>query len=256
VPSFEGITLNSPFGPRYRVGVLRNRGGFSVVHEGTVIETGGSEQLRAGQRVAIKIFENEDLTAQQLQKIYQNESVNLRRLAEESPRNIPHLLDTFLDVSIRRSCLVMQFIDGVPLERVIPQLMKLDPHKRAQRALDIALDIATALRDCQHRGIVHRDLNSKNILIDRNPPQKTYLIDFGLSYFTRQDVSMLEELPPLATLEYTAPEILEKQSPDFTSDMFSLGCLLFEMLTGRTPFAEIWRGRFPTRSRRVRRGNK
>ncbi len=240
--NFEGEVLENFIGPKYKVGVRRGGGGFSQVCEATVVEDAGWEDLKQGQRVAAKIYDSDTISRDQLQLVYENESNSLRRLAKLTPKNIVRILDNFEDERLHRSCIVMEFVDGSSLKRQIPNLLKKDPDERVENALQVAMDVAWALRDCQECGVIHGDVNPNNILIRRPPRRGAVLIDFSLSQSASVtgEEPVRAELPPLGTYQYAAPEQFDReQKLTDRTDMYSFGCTLFEMLTGRTPFAEF-----------------
>ncbi len=99
-----------------------------------------------------------------------------------------------------------------------------------ERALEIALDAAKALRAAHGVGLLHRDVKPQNILLDDDGVAR--LLDFGVAQFDEDGDNRIG----VGTPYYCAPEIVTKQPADFRSDLYSLGCTLFQMLTGRVPF--------------------
>ena len=146
------------------------------------------------------------------------------------------------------SFLVMQYLEGESLAaRIERGALPL------REALPIAIQVAEALNDAHHAGLIHRDLKPANIMLVRNGsgPAEAKLLDFGLAQATTPGASAppstLTDAPtvnaPLAvhgaiagTWQYMAPELLEGKEPDARTDVFAFGCVLFEMLTGRKAF--------------------
>jgi serine/threonine-protein kinase len=134
-----------------------------------------------------------------------------------------------------RPYLAMQLIDGVPLDRVLG-----DGPVPAVRALRIVRDIASALSDTHAAGVVHRDLKPTNIMWrrDRNGDDRITLVDFGIAVCKpgNADATRLTTNGLIGTPHYMSPEQAQGEPVDARSDLYALGCLLFELVTGTTPF--------------------
>lgn len=132
--------------------------------------------------------------------------------------------------------LVFEFVPGETLERAMAG-QPLHP----RRALDLAAQIADAIAEAHAAGVVHRDLCPGNVII--TPRGHAKLLDCGMAAFTGGGArrAALATTPPPdgppGTLVYASPEQALGETPDGRSDIFSLGVMLHEMLTGRTPFA-------------------
>lgn len=141
--------------------------------------------------------------------------------------NHPHICTLY---DLGPNYLVMEFVEGAPVKGPLPLL----------QALKVAIAIADALDSAHRKGVVHRDLKPANILLTESGPK---LLDFGLA--------KLEAAPSIpesitwtstsqatiaGTMQYMAPEQLQGRGADVRSDIFSLGLVLFEMLTGRPAF--------------------
>jgi YVTN family beta-propeller protein len=129
-----------------------------------------------------------------------------------------------------RFFLAMRYVEGTDLRAVLRGEGALSP----ERAIDIAAQLAGALDAAHERGLVHRDVKPSNVLIDERG--HCYLADFGLTQsVSSQGLAPDESL--LGTLDYVAPEQIRGSDVDGRADVYSLGCLLFECLTGEVPFA-------------------
>jgi tetratricopeptide (TPR) repeat protein/tRNA A-37 threonylcarbamoyl transferase component Bud32 len=162
-----------------------------------------------------------------------------RRFLHEAERasrlNDPHIAGIY-DVLQESGevFLVMEFIEGETLRRRLNQPMSLDTF------LDLAVQCAHALAAAHENGILHRDIKPENIMLTRSGQAK--ILDFGVA----REILPLEESPTVSaqsrsvafsgTLAYMAPEILMEQEADARADIFSLGVVLYETLTGRHPF--------------------
>ena len=143
--------------------------------------------------------------------------------------------------------LVMEYVEGEPLTRLLERETALAP----ARAVDIARQVAEALVAAHELGIVHRDLKPDNIIVapGRNGRDIAKVVDFGIA-------KAIEEAPSesltrtglvIGTPEYMSPEQLLGDPVDARSDIYSLGCILYQMLTGRRTFDE------PTREQMIKR---
>ncbi len=204
---------------RYELRQLAGRGGMADVYRGfdTLVQ----------RDVAVKVFkrgEDEDL---------------LRRFVREarlmaSLRN-PHLMpvfDTGMDEinGVPYYYIVMPYMDGGTLRSRIRQA--LIPLPDACRYLR---EIADALDYIHRKGIIHRDIKASNVLLDAD--RNCYLADFGIARSNSDATQLTSTGNVLGTVEYVAPEMFEPNyTADPRSDFYSLGILLYEMVTGRPPF--------------------
>ncbi|HMG22687.1 MAG TPA: serine/threonine-protein kinase, partial [Kofleriaceae bacterium] len=134
-----------------------------------------------------------------------------------------------------RPYLAMQLIDGEPLDRIL----EAGPVP-APRALALVRDIAAALSETHAAGVVHRDLKPSNVMWrrDRNGDDRITLVDFGIAVCRQggADATRLTIGGLIGTPHYMSPELAHGEQVDGRSDLYSLGCLLFELATGAPPF--------------------
>jgi serine/threonine-protein kinase len=134
-----------------------------------------------------------------------------------------------------RPYLAMQLIEGEPLDRVLR-----DGPMPPVRALAIARDIASALSETHAAGVIHRDLKPTNIMWrhDRNGDDRITIVDFGIAVCRpgNADASRLTTGGLIGTPHYMSPEQAQGEQVDPRADLYALGCLLFELLTGAPPF--------------------
>ena len=133
--------------------------------------------------------------------------------------------------------LVTELVDGLSLEEALRRSGPFDP----RRAIRITLDLCRFLTCAHHLSIVHRDLKPANLMLAPDPTrdEAVKVIDFGLG--TRCDRPVVDDIadaPPglFGTPAYMAPEAIAGEVVSPASDVYSLGCVLFEMLAGRSPF--------------------
>jgi DNA-binding beta-propeller fold protein YncE len=139
--------------------------------------------------------------------------------------------------------IAMRFVDGTDLGALISRAGSLD----AARAAGIAAQVASALDAAHERGLVHRDVKPGNILVtSRGGGEHAYLTDFGLTKRVASDSGLTASGEWVGTLDYVAPEQVRGDPVDGRADIYSLGCVLFEALTGHVPYqrenelAKLW----------------
>ncbi|MGH2657283.1 MAG: protein kinase domain-containing protein [Actinomycetota bacterium] len=125
--------------------------------------------------------------------------------------------------------IVMEYVEGETLGDVLRRDGRLDP----ERAAAVAAEVATALHTAHEKGLVHRDVKPGNVMIDREGQVK--VVDFGIARAAADDTLTQTGLV-LGTASYLSPEQAQGLPVDARSDIYSLGCVLYEMLMGRPPF--------------------
>jgi serine/threonine protein kinase len=188
-----------------------------------------AEHLRLKRRVALKVLAPE---------IARDERFRERFLAEaEVAASLDHPnLVTVFDAGEAEGQLfiAMRLIDGVDLKALIEREGALDP----DRAADLISQVARGLDAAHARGLIHRDVKPANVLVTSNPDgsEHAYLTDFGLTKRPDQTTGLTKTGQFLGTVDYAAPEQFEDKPLDARTDVYSLGCVAFECLTGQVPF--------------------
>jgi eukaryotic-like serine/threonine-protein kinase len=181
--------------------------------------------LNTGQQVAIKVphFEME------------SDPVFFDRFHREAEigqaLDHPSVMKVFADGEHSKVYMVMEWVDGKLLRQILVDKRKLPP----ERAIRITLGICDALSYIHTHGSVHRDLKPENIMVDENDHIK--LIDFGIAGkegARRLTFAKLSQV--MGTPEYISPEQVKGKRGDQRSDIYALGVMLYEMLTGKPPF--------------------
>src|SRR5215475_5619581 len=182
---------------------------------------------RQNQRVAIKAVANDLIADPEFRVRIRDEARRHQRL--QHPNIVP-VPDVFAEGGI--ICIVMKLIEGSSLAAMLEQRRRLE----ITEAIGIVKSVLTALDYAHRHGIVHRDVKPSNVLVDRQG--WVWLFDFGIAIAmgeqrrTRTGVTV-------GTLSYMSPEqITHPKSIDHRSDVYSVGCLLYELLTGRPPFVK------------------
>ena len=126
--------------------------------------------------------------------------------------------------------IAMRYIEGRDLREILR-----DGVLTPERAIAVCRQVASALDAAHERGLVHRDVKPSNILLDAS--ETAYLADFGLSRLSSDPAKAPEIGASLGTIDYVAPEQIRGDPIDGRADVYSLGCVLYECLTGSAPFA-------------------
>ena len=129
-----------------------------------------------------------------------------------------------------RLFLAMRYVGGTDLGTLLVREGRLSP----ERAVRICAQIADALEAAHDRGLIHRDVKPGNILLDAR--EHAYLTDFGLIRRTKLDTEITKTGQFMGTIDYVAPEQIKGGEIDGRADVYSLGCVLYECLTGTPPF--------------------
>jgi serine/threonine protein kinase len=143
----------------------------------------------------------------------------------------PAVMKVFPDDDRSQIYMVMEWVDGRLLRKILDEKKVLPP----ERAVKIAIGICDALSYIHSHGVVHRDLKPENIMVDDNDSVK--LIDFGIAGQAgarRLTFAKLSQV--MGTPEYISPEQVKGKRGDGRSDVYALGVMLYEMLTGKAPF--------------------
>jgi YVTN family beta-propeller protein len=139
--------------------------------------------------------------------------------------------------------LAMRCLEGTDLRALLRTGGPLEP----RRAAAVVAQVASALDAAHERGLVHRDVKPANVLIaGRRPAEHVYLTDFGLTKLSSSDSRLTASGQFIGTVDYVAPEQLRGDQVDGRADVYALGCVLYETLTGQVPFpreddlAKLW----------------
>ena len=143
----------------------------------------------------------------------------------------PHIVsvfDTGSDDGVH--FIVMEYVEGRTLAEILAGGGRILP----DRAIDIAMDVCRALEAAHAQGVIHRDIKPGNIMLDARGDVK--VTDFGIARVTTTADTVAQTAAILGTASYLSPEQAQGQPVDGRSDIYSLGCVLYEMVTGRPPF--------------------
>jgi len=210
------LTTGSTFGGRYQVIEELGKGGMGKVYK--VID----KEINI--KVALKLINPEISTDKKTIERFRNE---LKVARDITHKNICRMYD--LNKEKSSYYITMEYIDGEDLKGLIRKVGQLPIGK----TVSVAKQISEGLVEAHKRGIIHRDLKSNNIMIDREGNAR--IMDFGIAR-SMKSKSITGSGVMIGTPEYMSPEQSEAKKLDQRSDIYSLGVILYEMVTGLLPF--------------------
>ena len=201
---------------RYRLTEQIGIGGMAIVYRAV--------DLRTGHNVAVKVLRPEYNEDSEFISRFQREAEAASKMTHH---NIVNLLDVGMDGESRY--LVMEYVQGKTLKTVIQERGKLSPALAGQ----IAIRILSALEHAHRNGIVHRDIKPQNILVHADGHIK--VADFGIARIANSS-TLTKGDNVMGSVHYFSPEQAKGEGANATSDIYSTGIVLYEMLTGRVPY--------------------
>ena len=201
---------------RYEITELIGVGGMADVYK--------ANDVMENRTVAVKILKPEFSQNEEFLRRFRNES---KAIAVLSHPNIVKIYDVGFTDEIQ--FIVMEYIDGITLKEFIEQQGVL----KWKDALHFVTQILRALQHAHDKGIVHRDIKPQNIMLFTDGTIK--VMDFGIARFSRIDGKTLSD-KTIGSVHYISPEQARGDMTDERSDIYSVGVMLYEMLTGRKPF--------------------
>jgi streptogramin lyase/predicted Ser/Thr protein kinase len=201
----------------YRIERVIGHGGMSVVYL--------AEHLRLGRKVALKVLAPQLAENEKFRERFLRES---KLAASIDHPNIVPIYDA--DEAEGLLYIAMRYVEGTDLHRLLKQEGRLEP----VRATGIVTQIAAALDVAHASGLVHRDVKPGNALLTAD--DHVYLSDFGLTKRTLSVSGLTETGQLVGTLDYVAPEQIKGDPVDPRADVYSLGCIVYECLTGQVPY--------------------
>jgi len=214
-----GITVAGRYRIERRIGV----GGMGTVYLGT--------HVRIGQKVAIKVLHERYAGDEQLTRRFEKEALTYGQVTHP---NLVGLHD-YGRTDDGTFFMVLEYCPGISLAQLVRRRGRLD----AKQAGDILIQVAQGLGAAHGMGIVHRDLKPENVILTRTRPGRYHarLLDFGIAKRLDDDGPRLTAAGMVfGTPEYMAPEQARGKPVDARSDIYALGCVAFELLTGDPPF--------------------
>ncbi len=201
---------------RYRLTEQIGMGGMAIVYRAI--------DLRTGHNVAVKVLRPEYNEDSEFISRFQREAEAASKMTHH---NIVNLLDVGMDGENRY--LVMEYVQGKTLKTVIQERGKLSPALAGQ----ITIRILSALEHAHRNGIVHRDIKPQNILVHADGHIK--VADFGIARIANSS-TLTKGDNVMGSVHYFSPEQAKGEGANASSDLYSTGVVLYEMLTGRVPY--------------------
>ena len=202
---------------RYSIESLVGVGGMANVYRGT--------DLKTGNQIAVKVLKDEFLDNEELVRRFKNESKAISILSH------PNIVKVY-DVSVtdKLQYIVMEYVDGITLKEYLKQRGGALTWKET---MHFATQILSALQHAHSKGIIHRDVKPQNIMLLADGSIK--MMDFGIARFSRAQSQTVSD-KAIGSVHYISPEQAKGERTDARTDIYSVGVMLYEMLSGRLPF--------------------
>ena len=216
------MTTPQVLGERYEIGGVLGRGGMAEVHRG--------RDLRLGREVAVKVLRVDLARDPSFQVRFRREAQAAASLNHPA---IVAVYDTGEDRTATGATpyIVMEYVEGDTLRDVLRREGPLSP----ERAMALSADICGALDFSHRNGIVHRDVKPGNVMI--TPQGTVKVMDFGIARAVSDSAAtMTSTAAVIGTAQYLSPEQARGEGVDARSDVYSMGCMLYELVTGAPPF--------------------
>ena len=208
--------IGKMLGGRYEIIDVVGVGGMAVVYR--------ARDVVLGRYVAVKILKDEYARDPDIRKRF---SIESQAVAKLSHHNIVSVYDVGSENGT--DYIVMELIEGITLKEYLQK----KGHLTWQEAVFFAEQICRALIHAHSRGIIHQDIKPQNVIILRDGTAK--LTDFGIASFaTTQETRVVQEA--IGSVHYISPEQAKGSKIDYRTDIYSLGVVMYEMLTGKLPF--------------------
>ncbi|MBN1222935.1 MAG: protein kinase [Candidatus Aminicenantes bacterium] len=212
----EELATGSTFAERYQIIEELGRGGMGRVYR--VLDKNLNEE------VALKLIKPEIASDEKTVQRFSNELKVARKIAH---KNIGKMFDLNDDEGTKY--ITMEYVSGQDLKGLIKQSKQLN----VGTAISIAKQMAEGLAEAHRLGIVHRDLKPSNVMIDKDGDAR--IMDFGIARSVASE-GITDKGVMIGTPDYMSPEQVEGKDIDHRTDIYSLGVILYEMVTGRVPF--------------------
>ena len=202
---------------RYELTDLVGEGGMANVYR--------ASDVLDNRVVAVKILKNEYSESEEFQRRFRDES---KAIAMMSHPNIVKIYD--MGFSDKMQYIVMEYIDGITLKEYLKQRNGALTWKEV---VHFATQVLSALDHAHSKGIVHRDVKPQNIMLQADGSIK--MMDFGIARFSRAQSQTVSD-KAIGSVHYISPEQAKGDHTDARTDIYSVGVMMYEMLSGKLPF--------------------
>ena len=212
----EELTTGSTFAGRYKIIEELGKGGMGKVYK--------THDTEINEKVAVKLIKSEVAADKKTIERFRNELKFARKIRH---KNVCQMYDLGEEKGTRY--ITMEYVDGEDLKRLIRKVGQMP----VGRTVSIAKQVCEGLAEAHRLGVIHRDLKPQNIMVDEDGNAR--IMDFGIARSIKGK-GITGSGVMIGTPEYMSPEQVEGKEVDQRSDIYSLGVILYEMLTGRIPF--------------------
>jgi serine/threonine protein kinase len=225
VPAAEGVisatalvqlSPGTSIGSRYEIIRLLGQGGMGAVYQ--------AHDKELERQVAIKVIRADMAANPEILQRFKQELILARQITH---KNVIRIFDLGQADGIK--FITMEYIEGENLQGVLRRKKKLEPAEAA----NILAQVCRALEAAHNEGVIHRDLKPQNIMLDKSG--RAYVMDFGIAR-SMLGAGMTQTGALIGTPDYMSPEQAKGQTLDARSDLFSIGIIFYEMLSGQVPF--------------------
>src|SRR5216684_256546 len=203
-------------GERYEIIRLLGRGGMGAVYQ--------AHDRELDRQVALKVIRKDMAANPEILRRFKQELILARQITH---KNVIRIFDLGQADGIK--FITMEYIEGQDLQGLLKQKKKLEPAEAAK----IIAQVCRALEVAHAEGVIHRDLKPQNIMLDKTG--RVYVMDFGIARSTLTS-SMTQTGALIGTPDYMSPEQAKGQAVDARSDLFAIGIIFYEILSGQSPY--------------------
>src|SRR5712691_8307459 len=214
--ALKPLTPGTILGERYEIIRLLGQGGMGAVYQ--------AHDRELDRQVALKVIRGDMAANPEILRRFKQELILARQITH---KNVIRIFDLGQADGIK--FITMEYIEGQDLQGLLKQEKKLEPADAAKIIAQVcrALDVAHA------EGVIHRDLKPQNIMLDKTG--RVYVMDFGIARSTLTS-SMTQTGALIGTPDYMSPEQAKGQAVDARSDLFAIGIIFYEILSGQSPY--------------------
>jgi eukaryotic-like serine/threonine-protein kinase len=225
--AFGSLSAGTILGTRYKITRLLGQGGMGAVYQ--------AYDRELDRQVALKVIRGDMAANPEILRRFKQELILARQITH---KNVIRIFDLGQADGIK--FITMDYIEGEDLQSVLRRKKKLEPAEAA----NIISQVCRALEAAHAEGVIHRDLKPQNIMLDNSG--RAYVMDFGIARSVLES-GMTQTGALIGTPDYMSPEQASGLSLDVRSDLFSVGIIFYELLSGQIPFladttmAKLWK---------------